>query len=323
MSNIFSQVEKEASSTNSPKPSWVGQIVLNIPSLKYNNVAFNLRGAKAHGDQEALKIIKMAFLCPTCLISLPFPRGPTVICSKCGRQYQKHELLLKEVKGLERVIIYRYREAENGERLDWQEVPYAQGKEKIRFNNDDGQNWLISGKNEKRLFLKEDLDGGVWTEVPYENTGDFQEIGGQLEEVSPFDRTDLMEISEKDVVPLDRTLEYLFKSVYVLSANTSKEVKESPNRVLNFARTLLENQVAVVSFFAWGRKTITGGYTFYTAVIFPYERKQDGKLWLLMGMSEGILTLPESWSLEAKFPTTFEPLAPVPTAKKPKVNISK
>src|SRR4029077_5962036 len=72
----------------------------------------------------------------------------------------------------------------------------------------------------------------------------------------------------------------------------------------------------LVAFFSWGR-----GYQFYTAVVYPYERK-DGKLWLLMGMSEGILKLDTAWGLEAE--QEGEGLPPVPTAKrKPKVTISK
>ena len=39
------------------------------------------------------------------------------------------------------------------------------------------------------------------------------------------------------------------------------------------------------------------GYQYYTTVIYPYERN-DGKLWLLMGMSEGILQLDSGSSLE-------------------------
>ena len=82
------------------------------------------------------------------------------------------------------------------------------------------------------------------------------------------------------------------------------------------ARYLLEKHTALVAFFSWGR-----GYQFYTAVVYPYERK-DGKLWLLMGMSEGILKLDTAWALESE--EEGEGLPPVPQArKKPKVTISK
>jgi hypothetical protein len=96
-----------------------------------------------------------------------------------------------------------------------------------------------------------------------------------------------------------------------------KKVRETSARIRKLARYLLEKQTALVSFFSWGRS-----YQYYTAVIYPYERK-DGRLWLLMGLSEGILKLDDAWALEEK-PREKEKLAPVPVArKKPKVNISK
>ncbi len=105
----------------------------------------------------------------------------------------------------------------------------------------------------------------------------------------------------------------------MLAADPDKKVRESSNRVHKFARYLLEKQTALVAFFSWGR-----GYQYYTAVIYPYERKEDGGLWLLMGMSEGILQLDYGMSLEEA--TTKEPEPNVPlisVARKPKVNISK
>jgi hypothetical protein len=79
----------------------------------------------------------------------------------------------------------------------------------------------------------------------------------------------------------------------------------------------LEKQTALVSFFSWGR-----GYQFYTSVIYPYERK-DGRLWLLMGMSEGILKLDDEWALQEVKEEEELPPVPVATRKKPKVTISK
>ncbi|HXQ92732.1 MAG TPA: hypothetical protein VN739_06970 [Nitrososphaerales archaeon] len=66
----------------------------------------------------------------------------------------------------------------------------------------------------------------------------------------------------------------------------------------------------------------TRGYQYYAAVIYPYER-QDGQLWLFMGMSEGILQLDSGSSFEE---STVKQEGPVPTivvARKPKVSISK
>ena len=74
--------------------------------------------------------------------------------------------------------------------------------------------------------------------------------------------------------------------------------------------------MALVAFFSWGR-----GYNFYTSVIYSYERR-DGRLWLLMGMSEGILKLDDAWALVEEKGSAR--LAAVPIAKKkPKVTISK
>jgi len=71
-----------------------------------------------------------------------------------------------------------------------------------------------------------------------------------------------------------------------------------------------------VAFFSWGR-----GYNFYTAVVYPYERK-DGRLWLLMGLSEGILKLDDAWALVEEKGASRLPAVPV-ARKKPKVIISK
>jgi hypothetical protein len=60
-----------------------------------------------------------------------------------------------------------------------------------------------------------------------------------------------------------------------------------------------------------------------SAVIYPYERK-DGKLWLLMAMSESILELDDAWSLEDSPQKELETPVPTITVKrKPKVTISK
>ena len=137
--------------------------------------------------------------------------------------------------------------------------------------------------------------------------------------IEPFDRTTEIEVAEDAFVSLERVPEYRFKEVYMLAPDPDKKVKESKNRVNQFARHLLEKQTALVAFFSWGR-----GYQYYTAVIYPYERKEDGRLWLLMGMSEGILQLDYGMSLEEATQKEVEPNVPLVTvAKKPKVSISK
>jgi len=217
----------------------------------------------------------------------------------------------KEVVPREVPRMYRYKLGPSGERIDMQEISLEEAKKKVRF---DGK-WLVSVRTEKRYFLKQELEAtGEWIEVPADQIIDKQDG----EEIEPFDRTVRIEVDKDGYVPLERISEYKMKEVYQLGADTDKKVKETTSRVKQLARYLLEKQTALVAFFSWGR-----GYQFYTAVVYPYERK-DGRLWLLMGMSEGILQLDEAWALEAEEEKKGK-LAPVPTAirKKPKVTISK
>ncbi len=113
------------------------------------------------------------------------------------------------------------------------------------------------------------------------------------EVIRPFDRTTTLEVDPDGFVPIERTTEYKFKEIYMLAADSEKKAREDPARVRQLARHLLDKTSALVSFFSGGR-----GYRYYTAVIFPYERRSDGMLWLLMGMSEGVLELDENWSLQ-------------------------
>jgi len=174
-----------------------------------------------------------------------------------------------------------------------------------------------------KFFYKDEVDAGtplsMLTSVPDAQVQERQETAdGNL--IETFDRTTKIEVEPDGFVGLGRLPEYKFKEIYQFGADTSKEAKEDSNRVLGLARYLLEKQTALVSFFSWGR-----GYQYYTAVIYPYERK-DGKLWLLMGLSEGVLALSDNWALVQK-PITQEVVTPMPEAKpkamKPKVTISK
>ena len=153
---------------------------------------------------------------------------------------------------------------------------------------------------------------GKWIEVPVGQTVDIQDG----EEVEPFDRTTRIQVESDGFVPLERISEYKFKEVYQLAPDTDKKVKETTSRIKQLARYLMEKHTALVAFFSWGR-----GYHFYTSVIYPYERK-DGRLWLLMGLSEGILKLDETWALEEEAGAESLPSVPV-ARKKPKVIISK
>jgi hypothetical protein len=277
--NIFSEVEKQADAAETARASWRGVLSLNIPTLGLGAVEYHLRAAKAHGDLKPVNVVKLD--------------------KKTG----------KEVVSREVPRMYRYREGPDGERLDVAEIGFEEAKKKVRF---DGK-YMVSVKNEKRFFLKHELEmSGTWIEVPVDRIIDKQDG----EEIEPFERTTRVEVDKDGFVPIERLEEYKFKEVYQLSPDTDKKVKETTARVKQLARYLLEKHTALVAFFSWGR-----GYQFYTAVVYPYERK-DGKLWLLMGMSEGILKLDTAWALEAE--EEGEGLPPVPTAKrKPKVTISK
>lgn len=165
---------------------------------------------------------------------------------------------------------------------------------------------LESGKNS---FLPELVEKGFVEDVPAEHVAMIQD--GQ--EVSQFDR--VKEISIEGAVHLSRLSEYKIKEYYMMKPD---DKHEKAGRVSKLARTLLERQVALKAFFSWGR-----GFSYYTAVIFPYERKEDGRLWLVMGLAEGRTTFDEAWSLETAQATT-QKLEPVPliSKPKPKVNIS-
>ena len=277
--DIFSEVEKQADASGSSRASWRGVLSLNIPTLGLGAVEYHLRAAKAHGDLQPVKVVKLD--------------------KKTG----------KEVVSREVPRIYRYKEGPSGERLDLQEVAPEEAKKFVRYKGE----FPVTVRTEKRYFLKYELEfTGKWIEVPLDQTFDKQEG----EEVEPFERTTRVEVEKDGWVPLERVSEYKFKEVYQLAPDTDKKVAETNSRVTQLARYLIEKNMALVAFFSWGR-----GYQFYTAVIYPYERK-DGKLWLLMGMSEGVLKLDTAWALESE--EEGEGLPPVPTAKKkPKVTISK
>jgi hypothetical protein len=215
----------------------------------------------------------------------------------------------KEVVSREVPRIYRYKEGPNGERLDMQEVTPDEMKKFVRYKGD----FPVTVRNEKRYFLKYELEfTGKWIEVPLSQTIDKQEG----EEVEPFERTTRVEVEKDGFVPLERVSEYKFKEVYQLAPDTDKKVAETTSRVTQLARYLIEKDMALVAFFSWGR-----GYNFYTSVIYPYERK-DGRLWLLMGLSEGILKLDDTWALLEEKGSSRLPAVPM-ARKKPKVVLSK
>jgi hypothetical protein len=277
--DIFSEVEKQAETAATSRASWRGVLSMNIPTLGLGAVEYHMRAAKAHGDLEPVKFVKLD--------------------KKTG----------KEVVSREVPRIYRYKEGPDGERLDVQEVSPEEAKKFVRYKG----TYPITVRNEKRYFLKYELEfSGKWIEVPITQIVDKQDA----EEIEPFDRTTRIEVDRDGFVPLERISEYKFKEVYQLAPDTDKKVNETASRVKQLARYLIEKDVALVAFFSWGR-----GYNFYTSVIYPYERK-DGRLWLLMGLSEGILKLDDTWALVEEQQRERLPSVPV-AKKKPKVSISK
>jgi hypothetical protein len=277
--DIFTEVEKQADSAAASKASWRGVLALNIPTLGLGAVEYHLRAAKAHGDLQPVKVVKLD--------------------KKSG----------KEVVSREVPRIYRYKEGPGGERLDVQEVSTEEAKKYIRYKGE----FPITVRTEKRYFLKYELEfTGKWIEIPLGQIVDKQDS----EEVEPFDRTTKIEVERDGFVPLERIDEYKFKEVYQLAPDTDKKVQETSSRVTQLARYLIEKNMALVAFFSWGR-----GYNFYTSVIYPYERK-DGRLWLLMGLSEGILKLDDAWALVEDKGSAKLPAVPV-AKKKAKAVISK
>ena len=277
--DIFDEVEKQSDSAAVSRASWRGVLSLDITTLGLGAVEYHLRAAKAHGDLQSVKAVKLD--------------------KKTG----------KEVVSREVPRIYRYKEGPGGERLDLQEVTQEEAKKFVRYKGD----FPITVRNEKRYFMKYELEfTGKWIEVPLSQTVDKQ----GAEEVEPFERTTRVEVERDGFVPLDRVSEYKFKEVYQLAPDTDKKVAETNARVAQLAKYLIEKNLALVAFFSWGR-----GYNFYTSVIYPYERK-DGRLWLLMGMSEGILKLDDAWALAEEKGSSRLPAVPV-ARKKPKVVLSK
>ncbi len=277
--DIFAEVEKQAESSAASKATWRGVLSLNVPTLGLGAVEYHLRAAKAHGDLQPVRVVKLD--------------------RKSG----------KEVVSREVPRIYTYKEGPGGERLDVKEVSSEEAKKYVRYRGESP----ITVRTEKRYFLKYELEfTGKWMEIPLDQIIDKQDG----EEVEPFDRTTRIEVEKEGWVSLERISEYKFKEVYQLAPDTDKKVQETGARITQLARYLIEKDMALVAFFSWGR-----GYNFYTSVIYPYERK-DGRLWLLMGMSEGILKLDDAWALEEEKTSARLPTVPV-AKKKPKVSISK
>lgn len=285
---VLKEAEK-ASEGKQTRTAWTGVLSINVPTMNLNNIEYHVKAGKVKGDMPELVIKK--------------------IDKTTGR-----EVVSKEV-----VRLYRYKENEQGERAGLQEVSYDEGKQKVRFIDSptgelqNTEEWNVSAKLERRFFDKELLEvKGLWEEITADRITDKQDG----EEVAPFDRTQRLDVEETNIVQLSRVNEYKFHDLYMIVANLKE--KEQSSRVKDLARYLLEKQVGLLCFFSWGLK----GYKYYTTVIYPYERAIDGKLWLCMGLSEGILQFDPIWSLEAAKETEAVPV-PTIARPKPKVKISK
>jgi len=284
--DIFGEVEKVAEQGKITRASWRGVLSINVPTLNLTG-EYHLRAGKIHGVMQVPAIKK--------------------VDRETG----------KEVVSKEKVVFYRYKLDAEGKRTEIAEVSYDEAKARVRYIDgrpEPAQEWLISAKVEDRCFEKEALEvKGQFLEVPKERVANMQDG----EEVAYFDRSQSLEVDEQSIVPLTRIGEYKMKELYMVNADTDKKVNEKPNRVRDLARLLLEKQIGLVSFFSWGR-----GFTYYTSVVYPYERQVDGKLWLCMGMSEGILQFDATWALEATF--AQEAVAvPQVARRKPTVKISR
>ncbi len=195
VTDIFAEVEKQAESATSSGASWRGVLSLNIPSLGLGSVGYHLRAAKAHGDQQPVKFVK--------------------VDSVSGK-----EVVSREVPKL-----FRYKLGPNGERMDVQEIPQEEVRDNVRY----GEDYHVFARNERRYFLKDELEvSGKWIEVAPAQVIDRQEDGQTIE---PFDRTTKIEVEPDGFVPLERLVEYKFKEVYQLSPDTDKKVKETSSRV--------------------------------------------------------------------------------------------
>lgn len=330
-SQIYSEVEKvneQTGETKTVRASWSGTITFDIPSLNWKQDLLHVSMGKAQGNQDKLNIIHKSME-----TGFYYEDGIPLLYTEDGSPDTPPILeLCVEVEAKETEHYYRYQAEqvinEEGKiewkRTDMTPIGYDEEKEKVRYITPNSE-WLVTAKHEKAYFDSRLLPN-KWIEIPNSFIIDVQvnvnEKGEREEEiVSPFLRTKDLIYTEDKIVPLSRVAEYKFKEIYMIRASQDKKIRENPNRLLDKAREMMEKQIACVEFFSWGKIAGGGGYTFYTAVLFPYERKQDGKLWLLQGMSEGILTLDEAWALEKSL-IPME-VSPVPQARKPKVKLAK
>ena len=216
----------QAASGSTPKAAWTGTLNVDIPELGLSSVVYRLRAGKVHSDKKPVS----------------FERVDT-------RNNKK--VVGKEVVESTITVVVP------------QAVPITA---ETPATSSTATSWKSATT---KYFYEEDLTedgrprmGSV--DIPRNFVVDKQIEDGEI--IEPFDRTETIEVTPSNFVPLDRIEEYKEKETYQLGANTNTKVRELPERIQKLARHLLDKQTALISFFSWGR-----GYEYYTAVIYPYE----------------------------------------------------
>jgi|GEM_PF-1789128 len=168
----------------------------------------------------------------------------------------------------------------------------------------------------------------LWgTPVPPEQVKEFEIVNGMIGDEAQlfYGKPDVMEVMDEDFVKLKRAQEYKFKEVYQMGPviDKKKKVYEDPNRIKLLAQTLLEHRTALVFFWTNGfakRKDGTGGTKdYYTGVLYPYVREDDGKMWLFFGTAEGAVKPDTSWAVDA-WKGIVEEAPAARMAKRPKLS---
>jgi hypothetical protein len=157
--------------------------------------------------------------------------------------------------------------------------------------------------------------------IPDAEVKEFEVVNGMIGDEAQlfYGKPEIMEITDEDYVKLQRTAEYKFAEIYQMGpvVDKKKKVFEDPNRIKLLAQTLLEHRTALVFF--WTNGFYKGSKIYYTGVLYPYVREEDGKMWLFFGTAEGAVKPDTSWAVDAwKGAVADAPTARM--AKRPKLS---